>query len=268
MSLFFAAHRWGNGEGIFNYEAEAQTLLSHMLHKNEGGDDSVTPMFNRKEYQVVFTPHAPGAAFTDPSYHLPAFYELWTRWAADPADREFLARLAPTSRLLFKRAAHPLTGLMPDYTSFDGKPFVKRGHENFLFDAFRTISNVALDYSWFGRDEWQVTQSNRVLAFLAAQGPNCPNNFTLDGKPLSKDFSHGLFAMAAVGALAADSPDAKLFVQRLWDMPIPSGVERYYDGLLYTLSLLQVSGRYQIHSQPESGARSTNSTPSINSKQQ
>ena len=24
MSLFFAAHRWGNGEGIFNYEAEAK----------------------------------------------------------------------------------------------------------------------------------------------------------------------------------------------------------------------------------------------------
>jgi oligosaccharide reducing-end xylanase len=57
----------------------------------------------------------------------------------------------------------------------------------------------------------------------------------------------GFFAMAAVGALAADSPDAKLFVQRLWDMPVPSGIERYYDGLLYHLALLQVGGRYQIH---------------------
>jgi oligosaccharide reducing-end xylanase len=121
------------------------------------------------------------------------------------------------------------------------------GHQHFLFDAYRTIGNVALDYSWFGRDPWQVEQSNRVLAFLASQGPNCANNFTLDGKPLTKKFSPGLFAMAAVGGLAATTPDVRLFVQRLWDMPVPSGEERYYDGLLYFLSLLQVGGRYQIH---------------------
>ncbi|MBK9991798.1 MAG: glycoside hydrolase [Verrucomicrobia bacterium] len=248
MSLFFAAHRWGNGEGIFNYEAEAQTLLRHMLHNNEGGDASgVTPMFDRKEKQIVFVPHYPGHTFTDPSYHLPAFYELWARWAADPADRAFMAEAAQISRKHFRATAHPVTGLMPDYSEFDGRPHVRRGHENFLFDAYRTIGNVALDWAWFGRDPWQVEQSNRVLAFLAAQGPNCPNNFTLDGKPLTKDFSPGLFAMAAVGALAADTPEAKLFVQRLWDMPIPSGQERYYDGLLYFLALLQTSGRYNIH---------------------
>ena len=248
MSLFFAAHRWGNGEGIFNYESEAQTLLHHMLHNNEDNDATVvTPMFDRKEKQIVFVPHKPGNTFTDPSYHLPAFYELWARWAADPADRAFLAEAAQISRKHFHAAAHPVTGLMPDYTEFDGRPHGRRGHENFLFDAYRTIGNVALDWSWFGRDPWQVEQSNRVLAFLAVQGPDCPDNFTLDGKPLTKHFSPGLFAMAAVGALAADTPDAKLFVQRLWDMPIPSGQERYYDGLLYFLALMQTSGRYNIH---------------------
>ncbi len=76
MALFFATHRWGNGEGIFNYEQEAQTLLRHMLHNNEGGDSSVTPMFDRQEKQIVFVPHVPGSKVTDPSYHLPAFYEL------------------------------------------------------------------------------------------------------------------------------------------------------------------------------------------------
>jgi oligosaccharide reducing-end xylanase len=248
MTLFFAAHRWGNGEGIFNYEAEAQTLLRHMLHNNEGGAaGSVTSMFDCKEKQIVFVPHAPGNAFSDPSYHLPAFYELWARWAADLADRTFMADAAQVSRRHFHAAAHPVTGLMPDYSNFDGTPYPRGNHQHFLFDAYRTIGNVALDYSWFGRDSWQVEQSNRVLAFLASQGPNCANNFTLDGKPLAKEFSPGLFAMAAVGGLAATSPDAKLFVQRLWDMPVPSGEERYYDGLLYFLSLLQVGGRYQIH---------------------
>jgi oligosaccharide reducing-end xylanase len=248
MALFFAAHRWGNGEGIFNYEQEAQDLLRHMLHNNEGSDASlVTPMFDRKEKQIVFVPVGRGSQFTDPSYHLPAFYELWARWAADPADRAFMAEAAAVSRRHFRAAAHPATGLMPDYSNFDGTPVAFGGHGDFLFDAFRTIGNVALDWSWFGKDPWQVEQSNRVLAFLAAQGPDCPNNFTLDGKPLTADHSPGLFAMAAVGALAADSPDAKLFVERLWNMPIPSGIERYYDGLLYHLALLQVGGRYRIY---------------------
>jgi oligosaccharide reducing-end xylanase len=247
MALFFAAHRWGSGEGIFNYEQQAQTLLRTMLHKGDHGDGAVTSMFDRGARQVVFVPHPPGAGFTDPSYHLPAFYELWARWAADPEDRAFLAQLPPASRELFRRAAHPRTGLMPDYSNFDGTPRPARGHEHFRFDAFRTLANVALDYAWFARDPWQVEQSNRVLAFLAGQGPRLPNQYALDGTPLSNLYSPGLPAMAAVAALAADSADGKLFVQRLWKMEIPSGIERYYDGLLYCFALLEVSGRFQIH---------------------
>ena len=32
MGLLFAANRWGNGEGTFNYQAEAQAILDTMLH--------------------------------------------------------------------------------------------------------------------------------------------------------------------------------------------------------------------------------------------
>ena len=247
MALFFAAHRWGNGEGIFNYEAEAQALLRHMLHNNEGGPGPVTPMFDREHKQIVFVPIGRVSKFTDPSYHLPAFYELWARWAADPADRAFLAEAALESRKLVRAAAHPVTGLMPDYSNFDGTPVTFGGHGDFLYDAYRTIGNVALDWSWFGRDPWAIEQSNRVLRFLAAQGPNLPDNYTLEGKPLSTKYSPGLPAMAAVGALAADGPEARHFVEQLWSMPVPSGKERYYDGLLYFLALLQAGGRYQIH---------------------
>lgn len=247
-ALFFAAHRWGSGEGIFDYEREAQTLLRTMLHKGDRGDGPATSMFDHPARQVVFVPHDPGNRFTDPSYHLPAFYELWARWAADPEDRAFLAELAPVSRELFRRTAHPRTGLMPDYANFDGTPHPVRGHEDFRFDAYRTLANVGLDYAWFAKDPWQVEQSNRVLAFLAAQGPRPSNLFALDGRPLTRDFSPGLPAMAAVAALAADSADGRLFVQRLWKMDIPAGPERYYDGLLYFLALLEVSGRFQIHS--------------------
>lgn len=250
MALFFAAHRWGNaGEGIFNYAAEAQTLLRDMLHKR--ATTEVTSIFNSKEKQVVFVPNPEAGTFTDPSYHLPAFYELWAKWSSDENDRKFWTEAAQTSRTFFHKAAHPVTGLMPEYAHFDGTPYTATrfgpGRGDFRFDAWRTLANVALDHAWFDRDEWQVGQSNRVLRFLSSQGPKIPNQFTLEGKPLSTDSSTGLLAMAAVAGLAADPKLARPFVQRLWDTAPPSGQWRYYDGLLYTLGLLQVSGRFQIH---------------------
>ena len=247
MALFFAAHRWGSGDGIFDYEAEAQSLLHTMLHHGEDGG-VIGGMFNRRAKQVVFVPHGEGATFTDPSYQLPAFYELWARWAKN--DRAFWADAAVASRGFFRKAANPRTGLMPDYASFEGSPVMRKGHESFRFDAWRTLANVALDHAWFSADPWQVEQSNRVLDFLAAKGAGCPNQFTLDGRPLSADYSPGLSSMAAVAGLAADPIRARPFVEALWNAEVPSGRYRYYDGLLYLLALLQVSGQFQIYPPP------------------
>jgi oligosaccharide reducing-end xylanase len=218
-----------------------------MLHKEDIKSDSVTNMFNLEQKQIVFVP-IPGSvsSFTDPSYQLPAYYELWARWAE--RDNEFWAEAAQVSREFFKKAAHPQTGLMPDYANFDGTPYGTDDHKDFRFDAWRTLSNVAVDYAWFAADPWQVEQSNRVLDFLASQGINSyPNQFTLDGTPLSRDHSPGLVSMAAVAALAADPEKGKPFVQALWDAQIPSGKWRYYDGMLYMFGMLHVSGNFKIY---------------------
>jgi len=53
--------------------------------------------------------------------------------------------------------------------------------------------------------------------------------------------------MAAVAALAADPERGKPFVQALWDSQIPSGKWRYYDGMLYMLGFLHVSGNFRIY---------------------
>jgi endo-1,4-beta-D-glucanase Y len=243
-ALLFAENRWGNGGGIFNYGAEAQALLRTMLHKRDG---EVGPMFNRAARQVLFVPRGDGSTFTDPSYHLPAFYELWARWAEDHDDRIFWREAAAESRIFFRKAANDRTGLMPDYARFDGTPRQGGGHEDFRYDAWRTFANVALDHAWFAEDPWQVMQSNRVLGFLGSQGLRCPNQFALDGRPLSTDSSPGLGAMAAVAGLAASPDQARPFVEALWKAGIPAGRYRYYDGLLYLLSVLEVSGRFRIY---------------------
>jgi oligosaccharide reducing-end xylanase len=246
-ALLFASNRWGDGQGIFNYQAQAQEILHTMLHKEDQANGVATNMFNIENKQVVFVPMAgPASSFTDPSYHLPAYYELWARWAQ--ADNQFWVEAAKTSREFFKKVANPQTGLMPDYANFNGMPYGTDDHKDFRFDAWRTLSNIAVDYAWFAADPWQVEQSNRVLQFLASQGIGAyPNQFSLDGAPLSGDHSTGLVSMAAVAALAADRETGEPFVQALWDTQIPSGKWRYYDGMLYMLGMLHVSGNFKIY---------------------
>jgi oligosaccharide reducing-end xylanase len=248
-SLFFAAHRWGSGDGIFDYGKEAQGILRTMLHKREEpSHEAYTDMFDPEAREVVFVPHGDGARFSDPSYHLPAFYELWGLWAEAPADRAFMAAVAATSRALFRKAAEPATGLMPDYCEFDGRPHARRGHEDFRYDAWRTLSNPALDYSWFARDPFEVEQSNRVLRFLSVEGRLNHDLFKLDGTPVGNDpDSPGLVAMAATAGLAADGDVSRPFVEKLWKLQVPAGQFRYYNGLLYMLSLLETGGRFKIY---------------------
>lgn len=247
MALLFASHRWGDKSGRINYGAEAQALLDAMLDDDRGPE--IRSIFNLRHKQVVFAPTTRASRFTDPSYHLPAFYELWARWDKRPEQRKFWKQAAAESRAFFRRCAHPRTGLMPEYSEFNGAP--RPGEKgDFRFDAWRTPANVAMDHAWFQVDPWQKEQSNRVLRFFLAQGPKCPNQFTLDGKALSEDSSLGLFAMAAVAGHAADAELARPFVQRLWDAEIPSGRWRYYDGLLYFLALLQVSGEFRVYEPP------------------
>jgi oligosaccharide reducing-end xylanase len=249
-ALFFAAGRWGNGEGITNYEAEAQAILHTMLHKADEGDGIATNMFDPEHKQVVFVPSSGRASqFTDPSYHLPHYYELWARWADE--DSKFWAEAAIASREFFKKTAHPETGLMPDYAEFDGAPADPwdGGHDAFRFDAWRNGMNVAVDYAWFAADEWEVEQSNRLLNFFYDQGiGSYANQYTLDGKPLSGDHSLGLVAMNATAGLAATTDKTPKFVQELWDACPPAGKRCYYDGMLYLLALLHVSGNFQIYS--------------------
>lgn len=246
-ALFFASGRWGDGEGIFDYWTQAQEILDTMLHKGEEGNAIATNMFDLETKQVVFVPSGRNASFTDPSYHLPAYYELWARWAE--RDNEFWTDAAQASREFFHNAADPQTGLMPDYAHFDGAAYGTDEHADFRFDAWRTLSNVAVDYAWFAADPWQVEQSECVLDFLASQGiDSFPNQYSLDGEPLSSDHSTGLVSMTAVAALAASPEKGTPFVQALWDAAIPSGKWRYYDGMLYTLAMLHVSGNFRIYS--------------------
>jgi len=262
-SLYFATGRWGNGTGIYNYRAEADRLLTDMLHRavisgqTVNGPRNAAALFDAARHMVRFTPDTNALDHTDPSYHLPAFYELWARWGS-PADRAFWQQAAIASRDFFPRAANPLTGLTSEYANFDGSPWTSPHNANsgnFAFDAWRTIMNWSVDWAWWAKDQRERELSDRLQGFFASQGmSNYANQFTLAGKPLSTDHSPGLTAMNAVGSLAATQPRAKEFVEALWNTPVPSGKWRYYDGMLYLMGLLHCSGDFRIYPPQGNGA--------------
>ncbi len=248
MALFFAWQRWDRGRAGSAYKAAADDILHHMLHQDRYADPErgVTPMIDPAAHQVVFVPYGTAAAFTDPSYHLPAFYELWGRWAAE--DRDEWRIVAGASRRLLASAAHPETGLCPDYCGFDGAPCdpTGRGHENFRNDAWRVVRNLALDCAWFGGTAEELAVIERLHGFFDGQGLSTyGDGFTLDGRTrLSSHHSPGLVAMNATGALVSRHPRALDFVRDLWSIQPVTGRWRYYDGCLYVMGLLSCAGRY------------------------
>ena len=115
-SLLFASARWGNGEGIYNYNKEAQEILTTMLHQADDGQG--VNMFDKTHKMPVFCPIGNAATYSDPSYHLPAFYEVWAREAEQ--DNDFWSEAAEASRQHFKDATNEKTGLGPDYSEYSG----------------------------------------------------------------------------------------------------------------------------------------------------
>ena len=243
-SLLFASARWGNGEGIYNYNKEAQEILTTMLHQ---ADDGVgVNMFNREHKMPVFCPIGNAATFSDPSYHLPAFYEVWAREAEQ--DKDFWSEAAEASRQHFKDATNEKTGLGPDYSEYTGAAKNEGNHGDFRFDAWRIAANIACDYAWWAKDTWATTHANRIQSFFYDQGVDSyGNQWSLDGKNLGPDHSPGLVAMNATASLASSDKKSWSFLEDLWNISPTTGKYRYYDGCLYMMGLLHCSGKFRAY---------------------
>lgn len=258
MALYFAANRWGNGKGIYDYKAQADRLLHDMVHREpitgmvrqRGGarQHTVGKEVNEEHAIILFSPDERNS-FTDASYHLPAFYELWARWGPEE-DRAFWARAAAASRDYFVKNTNAATGLAPNTGQFDGTPLgFGRGPAAFREDAWRVASNWSVDWSWWAKDPRQRELSDRIQAFFESKGMDTyGDNWGVDGTLLRDRHSPGLVATNGVASLAAtDKARARKFVDALWNLEVPSSqVFRYYDGLLYMMSLLHASGRFQV----------------------
>ena len=251
MALFFASHRWGDGEGIFAYSEEAKKLLHTCIHKGENGEAG-RAMWDPDNHLIRFITEVD---FSDPSYHLPHFYELFAQWSYEE-DRSFWEEAAKASREYLKKACHPVTGLCAEYAEYDGTPCTKGQniwgrHDWYYSDAYRTIANIALDYAWFGADEWEVEEGKHFLKFFCetAGEEHQDGIFAIDGTVNPGKALHPV-AMTAVNAqagLLVQNEHALACVRKFWNTPLRTGNRRYYDNCLYFFAFLALSGNYRIY---------------------
>ena len=263
-SLIFASNRWGNHSGI-DYLAEAQRLLRLAREGNTKNGEHA--LINAKHRLITFTPGGFGARFTDPSYHVPAFYEVWARWAAD-GHADYYRACADSSRQFLHRCVDPSTALSPDFTTYDGRPLTlpgnqpMKGNRDFRYDSWRVPMNIALDYSWACADStWQRHYANTLQDFFFNKGLDAYiDQYRTDGMPAENPYqgggkpglrhSVGLVSTLAAASLAADHTKARDFAARLWqstNTPFADGYfDAYYDGLLRLFAFLHLSGKYRV----------------------
>jgi|GEM_PF-4880523 len=148
------------------------------------------------------------------------------------------------------KLANATTGLHSDYATFAGAPTTGScgdGHDQFKYDAWRVVMNMAIDYSWLSQNADLKTQVEKYHAFFADKlGTDNVSNalFNVDGSNASGGGSTALTATLAAGALASSAANRKTYVDNLWNVRQESGQYRHYQESVYLLGLLAVAGKY------------------------
>ena len=286
-SLLFASNLWGDNTGI-NYKAEAQNILNCTMPKELSDEESraMLPPFMRNNDTIkvqkasmflidpttkliTFTPDGFGQRYTDPSYHIPAFYEVWAKYA-DDGRSDYWMECAKKSREFLHKAINETTGLNPDMCNYDGSLMQgfggrRNSGNNFRYDSWRVPMNIALDYEWSCADkDWQRAYGEKIQNFFYSQGINdYVDQYRVDGTRPSEEeilpagrfpralrHSVGIVSTLGAASVMCSHPKAKEFVDALWNLkhePLADGFfDEYYDGLLRLFAVMHLSGRYRV----------------------
>src|SRR6478752_9780583 len=228
-ALRLAHRRWGS-DGSINYRAEALKIMAAVVAHD----------FNANPAVVKFSA---GSNFSDPSYVLPLFYAEWACF--DTANATVWQNAASYARTYFPKVINASTGLAPYQANFDGSEY--SAGNTFNADAWRVPMNIMADFTVNGVGTWQAGYSATSAAFWKSQGlSKYGGKYSLTGTAMDSNHGAGLTGVNAMLAFGLSAADAKPFLQAAWDQKTPTGQYRYYDGTLYALSMLYLTGTFSL----------------------
>ena len=241
-ALLLAANRWNEP----SYFKDAQYSLSRFWKNGNGS------LFNESYKIITFQPYN-CSNFGDPSYDLPAFVELFSRWSESNNDK-WESCLAPTRGHL-EKSCHSSSGLFADYSEFNGQPTTGGFSSNsnkYMYDAMRCAMNVGMDYYLFGADKkTQNAMMTRLINHFEKDGYSHAR-FNWDGTGGSESYTLGECGANAVGCFAlmddpANDEKVKTNLKKAWNGQLMTGQYRYYDGLVHYLAMLHLCGSFKIY---------------------
>lgn len=238
-ALLLAEARWGDGDGIYDYGAEAGVMLDAFRNKEmQNGDaivDGVISTFGDDPLPVR-DPTEDFAGQTAPGSLMPGYFEYWGERTGD----SYWHDAAERARELLRTVANPDNGLTSDAVYFDGTAV--DGESDFREPSYSVAFNIAVDTAWYHADPEQVDMANHRVRFFNAFGGSYPALYTYDGEPLNQNPSGALVAQNGMVAGIATVPARDNFIRTVWDSPIQTGAFRYFDGINQLLALMYLAG--------------------------
>lgn len=194
FALIVAYNQWGG-----NYLKEAKDVIQVIKNSVVTTCGSLLALAPGYSKESDIGPMWGGCDLTDIQYYTPAFFRIFAEVTGD-ADWN---KLADDTYSILNAAAHPETGLVPDWQSVSGIP---GGNSDripyFRYDACRVPWRIALDYLWNGNalaKEW----CTKVSGWANNIGPSSiKDGYNLDGTENNNGHHNsafvGGFAVAAM----------------------------------------------------------------------
>ncbi len=194
FALITAYNQWGG-----DYYKEAKDVIQVIKNSVVVKCDSLLALAPGYSRASVIRPVWGGCDLTDIQYYTPAFFRIFAEVSGDNDWN----KLADDTYTILNAAAHPETGLVPDWQSVSGIPGGNSKRISyFRYDACRVPWRIALDYLWNGNTqakEWCA----KVTDWANNIGPsNIKDGYNLDGTENSQGYHNsafvGGFAVAAM----------------------------------------------------------------------
>ena len=231
FALLLANRQWGSA-GPINYYDDALTLINAIMNcEVEPGTFVLKP-----------GDFWGGSHITNPSYFSPGYYRAFAEATGNADWYSVLDRCYE----ILSAAAHPVTGLVPDWCSAAGLPVPGFGYY-YYYDATRTPWRIALDYMWYGEARARAFCA-KISSFARTIGSvNIREGYQLDGSPIGWQHLNVFVGPFGVGGMATHC-SFQAFADSAYDdnvtTVLPAGYGQYYNGSLKTLTLLVQTGNF------------------------
>jgi endo-1,4-beta-D-glucanase Y len=192
FALIVAYNQWG-GKYLDDAREIIRTIKNSVICTC-GGLFAVAPGYSKRIGGMWG-----GCDLTDIQYYTPAFFRIFAEASGDNDWN----KLADDTYTILNAAAHPETGLVPDWQSVGGIPGGNPDKNSgrvayFCYDACRVPWRVALDYLWNGNEQARHW-CTKISGWAYGTGPaNIKDGYNLDGTENSQGYHNSAF----VGGLA------------------------------------------------------------------